>query len=296
MDDRSSFKYKSPSVFGRIAVAWKLIIGLRSQELQSVGSWIERNYTESGRVVGFLRFVGWAVKTVLVDIPNALVGVTFAKPMSKVSYWLAADNPVENHPWASQPNASLPEECEVVVIGAGFTGAACAYHWSKRGGGPMVVLEMNEAASGASGRNEGVVVMGRFYAYVKKMMLDDLPRVRPHLDKAQREYLAKEFADAYVRAAYKNADMIEQTIRDEGFGVDYARVGWVQGQTKNSQDYLDYSVRESYEKGFDDWGLGRAEAGTGADRHESRSPVRSVEARGHMAPGEVGLVACLHGD
>ena len=47
----------------------------------------------------------------------------------------------------------------------------------------MVLLEMNEAASGASGRNEGVVVMGRFYAYVKKMMLDDLPRVRPDLDK-----------------------------------------------------------------------------------------------------------------
>ena len=98
MDDRSTFSYKSPSVFGRIAVAWKLIVGLRGQELQSVGSWIERNYAESGRVVGFLRFVGWAVKSMLVDIPNALVGVTFAKPMSKVSYWLAADNPVKNHP------------------------------------------------------------------------------------------------------------------------------------------------------------------------------------------------------
>ena len=43
---------------------------------------------------------------------------------------------------------------------------------------------MNEAASGASGRNEGVVVMGRFYAYVKKMMLDDLALAfGPDLDK-----------------------------------------------------------------------------------------------------------------
>ena len=42
------FSYKSPSVFGRIAVAWKLLFGLRGQELQSVGSWIERNYAESG--------------------------------------------------------------------------------------------------------------------------------------------------------------------------------------------------------------------------------------------------------
>ena len=74
----------------------------------------------------------------------------------------------------------------------------------------MVLLEMNEAASGASGRNEGVVVMGRFHTYVKKMMLDDLPRVRPDLDSAQRERLAEKFAEAYVQAAYKNADMMKR--------------------------------------------------------------------------------------
>ena len=122
-------------------------------------------------------------------------------------------------------------------------------------GGKLVLLEMNEAASGASGRNEGVVVMGRFYSYVKKMILDDLPRVRPDLDSTQRQSLAEKFADVYVRAAYKNADMIEETIQDEGFDIDYARVGWVQGQTEATQDYLDMSVRESYEKGFDDWDL-----------------------------------------
>ena len=49
--------------------------------------------------------------------------------------------------------------------------------------------------------------------------------------------------------------MIEETILEEGFEVDYARVGWVQGQTEHTQDYLDMSVRESYEKGLDDWDL-----------------------------------------
>ena len=112
---------------------------------------------------------------------------------------------------------------------------------------------MNEAASGASGRNEGVVVMGRFYSYVKKMILDDLPRARPDLDSAQRETLAEKFADVYVRAAYKNADMDRRDHSRRGFDIDYARVGWVQGQTEATQDYLDMSVRESYEKGFDDW-------------------------------------------
>lgn len=253
MDDGLGFRYKPPHLFARMGVAWKLLIGLRRQEFQSAGSWVKRNYSGSAWVVKLVRFVGWAFKTMLVDIPNALVGVTFAKPMSTVSYWLAADNPVENHPWAANPNARLPDECDTVVIGAGFTGAACAYHWSKRGVGRMVVLEMNEAASGASGRNEGVVVMGRFFTYVKKMMLDDLPRSRPDLDARQRELLAEKFARAYVAAAYKNADMIEQTIRAEGFEVDYAREGWVQGQTDATQAYLDSSVQEGHEQGFDDW-------------------------------------------
>lgn len=253
MDERSSFSYKPPGIFTRVAVAWRLLAGLRGQEFRSAGSWVERNYSDSARAVRIFRFVGWAMKTILFDIPNALVGVTFAKPVSTVSYWLAANNPIENHPWAAYPNAGLPEDSDVVVIGAGFTGAACAYHWSKRSRGRMAVLEMNEAASGASGRNEGVVVMGRFYTYVKKMMFDDLPRIRPDLDDSGRERLAGEFARVYVEAAYKNADMIEKTIRDEGFEVDYARAGWVQGQSEATQDYLDLSVRESWEKGFDDW-------------------------------------------
>lgn len=253
MEKGSSFEYKSPNVFTRIAVACRLLIGLRGQDFRNAGSFVGRNYSASPWPVKIIRFVGWAVKSMLVDIPNALVGVTFANPMSPVSYWLSSENPIENHPWAASPNAKLPDEAEVVVIGAGFTGSASAYHWSKRNGGKMVVLEMNEAASGASGRNEGVVVMGRFFTYVKKMMVDDLSLSQPDLDEEQRERLAGGFADAYVKAAYKNGDMIEETIKEEGFEVEYARVGWVQGQTKETQYYLNKSVQESYEHGFDDW-------------------------------------------
>lgn len=247
------FRYESPNIFTRIAVAWQLLVGLRGHDFKAARSWTTRNYPGSLWPIKLLKFVGWSTKTMLLTIPNALVGVTFAKPTLRISYWLATENPVENHPWRNDPNAKLPEEVEVVVIGAGFTGSACAYHWSKRGGGNMVVVEMNEASSGASGRNEGVVVMGRFFTYVKKMIVDDLPLRRPDLTAEQQERLAEKFAESYVKAAYKNTDMIEQTIKDEGYEVEYAREGWVQGQTEDTQEYLNTSVRESEEFGFDDW-------------------------------------------
>lgn len=188
----------------------------------------------------------------LVTIPNAMVGVTFANPVSTVSHWIASGNPLQNHPWASNPSANLPENAEVVVIGAGFTGAASAYHWSKYGVGSMVVIEMNEAASGASGRNEGVVVMGRFFSYVKEMMLIDLLETRPDLNNEERIALARKFAAKYVKAAYKNADMIERTIKEEKYDVDYTRAGWVEN-FDDRQGYIDESINESEEFGFNDW-------------------------------------------
>ncbi len=186
-------------------------------------------------------------------IPEALVGVAFARPVAKESYWLAAENPLADHPWSTRPDAKLPEQVDVVVIGAGFTGAACAYHWSKHGRGTMAVLEMGEVASGASGRNEGLVVMGRFFSYVKETVFNDLKRTRRDLTPSQREGMAIKFANAYVRASYKNADMIEQTVREEGYDCDYHREGWVQGRDAESQVYLNESVQAGEDAGFDDW-------------------------------------------
>ena len=205
--------------------------------------------------VAIAKFTGWAFRQMLGAIPTAMRDTTWASKVSKTPFWLAQGNPLENHPWRSNPDAGLPESAHVVVIGAGFTGGSLAYHWSKSTPveSKMVVLEMGDAAGGSSGRNEGLVVMGRFYSYVHKTVRKHLDAVRRDLSAGQRDRMARQFAAAYAHAAYRNADLIEETIREEGFDCGYVGAGWVQAQDQERQRDLATSVRMAVETGFADW-------------------------------------------
>ncbi len=68
----------------------------------------------------------------------------------------------------------IPASQDVLVIGAGFTGAACAYYLSHASEGPasVTVLEAREACSGATGRNGKLSFSGlsglhtKYYAWL----------------------------------------------------------------------------------------------------------------------------------
>ncbi len=196
--------------------------------------------------------MAWVLPQVFYVIPNALSSVSFARPISRVPIWLAEGNPFANYPWSTQPDAKLPEEVQVAVIGAGFTGAACAYHWAKHGKDTVVILDMNDPASAASGSNEGLIVMGRYFAMVKGTVRKHLDRTRADLTPAQRDKLASQFAAAYAKSAYKNADLIEKTIAAEGYDCDYARNGWIQIADERDQGALEESLHLDWRSGFDD--------------------------------------------
>lgn len=240
-------------LFRRIGVALGLICDLRKHDFRAAATFMRTRFANDCWPTRLFKFVRWSWRQMFSAIPDALTTVSFAECVSRTPIWLAQGNPLANHPWRDRPDASLPEEAEVVVIGAGFTGAGCAYHWSKSNGGRMVVLEMNDPASGASGRNEGLVVMGRYYAMVYGTVLNHLGRVRKDLVERQRDMLARKFAAAYCRAAYKNADMIEQIVKTEGFDCDYARTGWIQARDADQQDNLERSVETALVSGFTDW-------------------------------------------
>lgn len=230
-----------------------LLLGLRRHDLRAARTFINTMLPDASFPVRLAKFLAWALDQIFVAIPRALKTARFARPVSRTPIWLAAGNPLANHPWADEPNAALPTRADVVVIGAGFTGAGCAYHWAKAGQGQMVVLEMDDPASGASGRNEGLVVMGRYFAMVRDTVRPYLDQVRADLAVADRVALAEQFAACYAQSAYKNADLIEATVRDEGYDCDYARNGWIQARDKSDQPGLAASIAAGTAAGFDDW-------------------------------------------
>ena len=128
---------------------------------------MRKMFSGDGFFTRLYKFLHWTARQVFIIIPEAMTTVSFGREISRTPIWLIEENPLADIPWSKQPQAILPDESEVVVIGAGFTGAGCAYFWSKHDARPMVILEMDDPASGASGRNGGEIVMGRYYALVK---------------------------------------------------------------------------------------------------------------------------------
>lgn len=86
-------------------------------------------------------------------------GVGFPHPRPNLSFWLQGtrNNPLIGH----RTTQTIPSDADVVVIGAGMSGAATAYHLFKghdpvEGSLPKVVMiEAREACYGATGRNGG---------------------------------------------------------------------------------------------------------------------------------------------
>ncbi|MEO2048272.1 MAG: FAD-dependent oxidoreductase [Pirellulales bacterium] len=242
-------------IFRRLTIALGLFAGLRRHDFRAARTFVNAKFAGQPWIVRWSRFLAWSLHQVFSVIPDAMRDMTFSPAVSPTPIWLAEGNPLANHPWSGDAQVKLPQQVNTVVIGAGFTGAAMAYHWSKvaQAGQTLVVLEMDDPASGSSGRNEGLVVMGRYYAYVYKTVLLYLERVRGDLTKPDREQLARQFAAVYCNSAYKNADMIEQTIQTEGFDCDYSRQGWVQAADDAGQIALKESVQMALDSGYTDW-------------------------------------------
>ncbi|MEO1981137.1 MAG: FAD-binding oxidoreductase, partial [Fuerstiella sp.] len=241
--------------FYRLRCFISLVLGLRRHDFRSAAKFIAVEYGHLPFLSRHWQFLKWSLRQLWVVIPEAMPMLTVAPRVSHTPFWLDEPNPLENHPWQLKPESQLPNSVHTVVIGAGFTGAAAAYHWSKRAGSDqqLVVLEMNEAASAASGRNQGTIVMGRYFTMVRGTVEPYLAKVRSDLSSTQRRCLAEQFADVYCKAAYRNADLIEKAIGDEGFDVDYARKGWVQERRADQQEDLAESVSDAARTGNDDW-------------------------------------------
>jgi len=99
-------------------------------------------------------------------------------PQPTRSFWLI-DNPLSNH----RTTVSLPGCADIVILGAGITGASVAYHLTKLDteGKTILCLDARAAAGGASGRCGGNMTNStyRYFKYdMKKYGLDIAKKIR----------------------------------------------------------------------------------------------------------------------
>ncbi len=111
---------------------------------------------------------------------------------------------------APRPALSGDVACDVVVIGAGVTGAAAARHLA-RAGVEVVWLESSRVAMRATGRNAGFILQGTAERY-------DRARTVMGADRARRVHAW----------SLENHDRMAAVIHDEGIACHYRRGGSLQ--------------------------------------------------------------------
>ncbi|MFL5963741.1 MAG: NAD(P)/FAD-dependent oxidoreductase [Gaiellaceae bacterium] len=112
-----------------------------------------------------------------------------------VSHWQAL------HGRYSAGTAHVPATADVVVTGGGVIGIAVAYWLARRGVRPLV-LEVDDIAAGASGRNAGLVLAGRSQLEDPRLLRAVLQEEELDVGYAEHGHLALA-ASATVLAAFK---------------------------------------------------------------------------------------------
>lgn len=157
-----------------------------------------------------------------------------AMPRDRTPHWLKGPHPLGNH----QSRPDLPLSADIVVIGAGLTGASAAYHLSRAAelrGLKVVVLDAGDPGTQASGRNGGnfeLIPENFFGDYGTYGGLEDerfkfLEASYPHLPDEVLRAQAKRTAETIVKFGLQNARRMERTIAKEGIDCDYSPAGWL---------------------------------------------------------------------
>ena len=145
-------------------------------------------------------------------------------------YWLRGERLLANH----QSSDALPSTADVVIIGAGLTGASAAYHLAleNKSGARVVVLEQGEPAGEASGRNGGNFELFPensvgMYEGLARERVAFLRRRYPGLPSAIVQAESERQASAVLGLSLRNRDLLKSIILREQIDCDFAPKGWL---------------------------------------------------------------------
>jgi len=124
-----------------LRTAASLLIRLRPHDFRAAKQWMILNNPNSSWIIPLFRFLRWVLPVIFRKIPEAEHKFSLARPVSHNPIWLTQGNPGANYPFDKKPDIRLPLKVDVVVIGAGFTGASIVYHASRQADRQWVVLD-----------------------------------------------------------------------------------------------------------------------------------------------------------
>ncbi len=213
----------------RLGVADVRLIGDRISQTASDGRDLKRIRRELSKIDRSARF-SKSARSLFQDL-LARFGVATSHPIripgNDLPFWHRLPNPLSNY----QSTPEIPDRADVVIIGAGLTGAAAAYSLRNKSG-QIVVLEKGDPCGEASGRNGGNFELlpensignyeglapGRF-AYMRKRY----PSVPLEIIRA----VSERQASLVLGLALRNRELLKDTILSERIACDFSPRGWL---------------------------------------------------------------------
>lgn len=194
----------------------RLAVELVRLELQAIDR--DRAFSPAARVV-FQDLLGRRG----VSTPNPI-----GLPSDREPFWFRSGRPLA----AYQSRPALPDSADIVVIGAGLTGASAAYHLAREGGVRVVVLDQGDPGGEASGRNGGNFELFPensvgVYEGLAQERLAFLRRRYPGLPLEVARAESERQASLVLGISLQNRDLLKGTILRERIDCDFAPRGWL---------------------------------------------------------------------
>jgi glycine/D-amino acid oxidase-like deaminating enzyme len=163
------------------------------------------------------------------------VGVASTKrvslPINDQPFWFRAGHPLANY----QSAPTLPQSVDVLIIGAGLTGASAAYHLGtavRDRSLEVAVIDCGDPAGEASGRNGGNFELLPenslgLYGGLARERLRFLLHVYPSLPIEVLRAESERQASLVLEIALRNRDRLKQIIDHESIDCDFSPRGWI---------------------------------------------------------------------